>query len=444
MPLRARLLFLVIVAVPAWAQFRAGAAKAVITPDLEKHGPIYLAGFGQNRKATGIHDDLFARCLAISVLKRPVVLCGVDSIGLFNDDVAKIREGIDADVVVASLHDHEAPDTMGLWGPAEGKSGISEAYNAFVVEQTRRAVRSAMAAMQPAIARLATVHNSELDSFIHDDRPPEVHDSDVVVLNLTYTDGRPMATLVNWANHPETLGSKNTLITADYSANVYRTIEERLGGTAVFINGAVGGMQSPLGAKIEGMKDGSFDKADYIGRRVAEMAADTVRNTNPVNITALRWAEKTVRIPITNAGFQMAAKADLYRGRKPLNADGTTSTQVGLVRLLDGDTPLLDIALVPGELYPELSVGGITKYDGSDFPDAAVEPAIKRDILTAKHRMLFGLADDEIGYIIPKVEWDEKAPWLKGASKRWYGEVNSVGPDAAPMIAAGIKDLVAP
>jgi hypothetical protein len=58
--------------------------------------------------------------------------------------------------------------------------------------------------------------------------------------------------------------------------------------------------------------------------------------------------------------------------------------------------------------------------------------------------MLFGLADDEIGYIIPKVEWDEKAPWLKGASKRWYGEVNSVGPDAAPMIAAGIKDLVAP
>ena len=241
MPRWAHFLFFLVLAVPAWAQFRAGAAKVVITPDLEKHGPIYLAGFGQNRKATGVHDDLFARCLAVAVLKRPVVLCGVDSIGLFYDDVAKIREGIDADVVVASLHDHEAPDTMGLWGPAEGKSGISEAYNAFVVEQTRRAVRSAVTAMQPAIARLATVHTSELDSFIHDDRPPEVHDSDVVVLNLTHTDGRPMATLVNWANHPETLGSKNTLITADYSANVYRTLEERLGGTAVFINGAVGG-----------------------------------------------------------------------------------------------------------------------------------------------------------------------------------------------------------
>jgi len=56
--------------------------------------------------------------------------------------------------------------------------------------------------------------------------------------------------------------------------------------------------------------------------------------------------------------------------------------------------------------------------------------------------MLFGLADDEIGYIIPKAEWDEKAPWLNNAPKRWYGEANSVGPDAAPMIAKTIQDLL--
>jgi hypothetical protein len=55
--------------------------------------------------------------------------------------------------------------------------------------------------------------------------------------------------------------------------------------------------------------------------------------------------------------------------------------------------------------------------------------------------MLIGLADDEIGYIIPKAEWDEKPPYLQNAKKAWYGEENSVGPDAAARIAAAIQEL---
>jgi hypothetical protein len=55
--------------------------------------------------------------------------------------------------------------------------------------------------------------------------------------------------------------------------------------------------------------------------------------------------------------------------------------------------------------------------------------------------MLIGLADDEIGYIIPKAEWDEKPPYLQNAKKAWYGEENSVGPDSAALIAAAIAEL---
>jgi hypothetical protein len=103
---------------------------------------------------------------------------------------------------------------------------------------------------------------------------------------------------------------------------------------------------------------------------------------------------------------------------------------------------VLEIALVPGELYPELSVGGIERYSGADFPDAPVEPAIKK-LMTAEFKMLVGLADDEIGYIIPKVEWDEAAPWLNGAPKAWYGEENSAGPEAAPRIVNALQQLLA-
>jgi hypothetical protein len=56
--------------------------------------------------------------------------------------------------------------------------------------------------------------------------------------------------------------------------------------------------------------------------------------------------------------------------------------------------------------------------------------------------MLIGLADDEIGYIIPKAEWDEKQPYLRDAKKAWYGEENSVGPEAAGRIAAAMQQLV--
>jgi hypothetical protein len=93
---------------------------STITPDLEKHAPVYLAGFGHNRRATAIHDELYARCLALKPGKTPLVICGVDSIGL-----QRIRAKVKADVIVAALHDHQGPDTMGLWGATTAQSSRS-------------------------------------------------------------------------------------------------------------------------------------------------------------------------------------------------------------------------------------------------------------------------------------------------------------------------------
>src|SRR3954470_4931824 len=137
------------------AELRVGAAKRTITPDLDKHGPVYMAGFGQNRQATRVDDDLYARCIAFSTGGRALVICGVDVIGVFWDDVRKIRAKVDADVVVAALHDHEAPDTMGLWGPSEAQTGINEAYVSFLVERTAEAAREAIQSLRPARIRLA-------------------------------------------------------------------------------------------------------------------------------------------------------------------------------------------------------------------------------------------------------------------------------------------------
>ena len=442
----AALLVAFVTAPLAFAELKAGAAQRLITPDLEKHGPVYMAGFGHNRRATGIHDELSARCLAIQPGASPLVICGVDSIGLFWDDVHKIRTAVKgrfnkADVVIAALHDHEAPDTMGLWGPSTSQTGINEDYVSFLIQRTAEAAIDAIEHLQPATLRLAKTRDAELDTFIHDNRPPDVHDSEIIMLSVSSKDGNPIGTLLNWANHPETLASKNTEITADYSGFLRARLEQLLGGTAVFVNGAVGGMQSPLGAKFENIPDSSFEKAKHIGERVAEIAANSMRSAQPAKITRHQFRERMVDIPVVNKGFDQAAKADLYHGRKPTVA-GHSTVPVGMIRLLNGKQPMLEIALIPGELYPELSVGGVERYEGADLPAAPIEPPIK-GMMRAPFRMLFGLADDEIGYIIPAAEWDDKTPWLKNAPKRWYGEVNSVGPEAAPIISKTLQELLA-
>lgn len=451
-----RLAILLACAPALFAGFKAGAAWRKITPDLREnspHQPVYLAGFGQGRRATAVHDDLFARCLAMSAGRDAVVICGVDAIGLFLDDVEKIRSLVKAragrpvELIVAANHGHEGPDTLGLWGARMGVSGIVAAYNQFVIEQTADAALAALRGMKGARLHVAKSNTPELRQLIHDSRPPVVNDAELLVMRFTTRRHKPISTFVNWANHPEALGSKNTQISADFLGEFYKTMETFGGGVPVFVNGAVGGMQSPLGIQIRdprtnelAAKD-SFRFAETIGQRVADLAWEAVHNAPQTKVNRVSYREKRVKIPVANPNFVAASKANLYQGRKPFAADGTSETVVGYLRLAHGNEAKVEAAAVPGELYPELSVGGVEKFAEADFPDAPVEPPIKQQ-MKAPYRMLFGLANDEIGYIIPKSEWDEQAPFLKGAAKRWYGEVNSIGPETAPVIAKAFAELV--
>src|SRR5215467_15778391 len=93
----------------AYPQVLAGAAKTLITPSLNGN-KVYLAGFGHNRIASAIHDPLYVRCAALQVERNAVVLCAADLIGLFYEDVLKIRNKFraqtrtDALLIVACTH----------------------------------------------------------------------------------------------------------------------------------------------------------------------------------------------------------------------------------------------------------------------------------------------------------------------------------------------------
>jgi hypothetical protein len=469
--------FLIIVAAPLVSAdtLRAGAAQSVITPELSGQA-VYLAGFGHNRVATAVHDDLYVRCLALGVAKQTLVVCSVDLIGLFYDDVLTIRRAFQQKtstatfLIVASTHTHAAPDTLGLYGPSPLDSGIDLKYLNWVDQRIATTAADAVRAMQPARSELVCDDHPLLALLQGEDRPPIVKDPFLYVMRLVArSTGQTIATVVNWSDHPEVLGRKNTQITSDYPHWTRNYLDKELGGTAFFFSGSIGKV-SPLGNQVALVdpetgkiaEDGTWRKAELLGAEIGRLAERALKSAKPVNIDSLLIRTDTVFVPMHNPNFRVAEAAGVFAGRKPFYTNGAPDpaaetcdlpdlgrvkyatgndiqTEVDYIQLRSHGVPVAEIVTIPGEIYPELINGGVARYPGADYPKSPIEPVLREQLRT-KYQFILGLGNDEIGYLIPKAEWDEKPPWLKNAAEPWYGEANSVGPDAA---AAVLRSLVA-
>jgi hypothetical protein len=447
------LFLLIALAQPAAAPpaLRAGFAKRAITPALGGK-PVYLAGFANDRKATGVHDDLWARAFAIGDGRSRVAIVSVDLIGVFHADVLKAREALatrvpGAELVVASTHNHEGPDTMGLWGRGRFSSGVDPAYLARVREGIVAAAVEALAAMKPARLVLGSTRTPGL---IEDGRLPKVIDDALVAIQAVGEDAATLGSVVNWSSHPEALGAENTRITSDFPHFLRARMEERLGGTSVFLVGSIGGLMTPLGLRLQGT-DGrpvpadSFELARAVGERAADAALTALAAGRPSSTETLAHRRAEVFVPLENRLFRLAAflgvldRQMFSQGRPATSLFGDDlRTEIGYLRI--GDAEAL---LVPAEIYPELVQGGIQdpQDKGADFPGAPRERALL-DLLTAEYKLVLGLANDEIGYVIPRSQWDASKPFAYGRGESQYGEVNSVGPSAAPRLAEAFARLL--
>src|SRR5262249_41652602 len=153
-----------------------------ITPSLGQK-PVYLAGFGRNRKATGVLDPLKARAVVLKHGRERIALVSVDLVGLFYANVLQIRRQLPgfSYVLVSSTHNHGGPATRGIWGPDFLTSGVDPAYLKQVVKQAVKAVRAADTAARPVTARLGTARAPEL---LHDTREPYVKHDELVAIEF--------------------------------------------------------------------------------------------------------------------------------------------------------------------------------------------------------------------------------------------------------------------
>ncbi len=436
----------------------AGFGEVDISPTLGDK-PVYMAGFGHNRKATKVHDPLFARAVVLADGKKKVALVSVDLVGFFYPNVVNVRKKLPgfAHVVVSSTHTHEGPDTLGLWGTNPFTSGVDDAYIKQVEDGIVKAVEQADKARSEVKASIGSVKAPEL---LHDAREPYVKHDELVVLQFrSMKDDKPAGLLVQWNCHPETLDSKSTEISADYVGVTVGKLKEKYRCPVAYFTGTVGGLMTTMHVDIKDrdgkrLPEGSWAKTERYGELLTEACVKAIDTAKPLKLTPFDVRSREVFVPMENPLYQLARqlgvltrdgylwKGDPYRAEpadpkdamKPL----AIKTEIGCLRLGE-----LEVACIPGEIYPELILDKVqTPADpGADFPDAPTEPAIYKQ-LKGPHKMVLGLANDEIGYIIPKRQWDKKPPFCYGRKKAQYGEDNSIGPDAAPVLCKAFAELM--
>jgi hypothetical protein len=424
-----------------------------------KFDPVWIAGFSNSKAANGIHDDLWARTMIIDNGETRIALVVLDAIGLMADNIIDIRQMIPAGAgitytIVTSTHDHEAPDLMGLWGETPFRNGINQEYLEYVKTQAAKSVAEAVKNLKPARLEISEDLTSAIP-LVKDTRQPEVFDSGLRLIKaVDKASGQTLGSLVAWADHAETLWSKNLLITSDFCHYVREGVEEGvlkgdsvvkpgIGGISVYVNGAVGGLMTThpsltIKDPVTGVeyKEPTYEKAEAQGKAVSLAVLKAMEK--PLEIldsAAISLIVKTVEFPIDNTLFKLGSMLGvLDRGT------------VGWMKMRSEVSACrigpLTIVTIPGEPYPELINGGIEAPEGNDFGIQPQELPVVRDMMPGKYKFVFGLANDEIGYIIPKSQWDVEAPYTYGRKDSPYGEENSLGPETASILHRNLQEIL--
>ncbi len=442
---------------------------------------IWLAGFGNGRAMATVHDAIEARAIVVESGATRVGIVAIDVVGWFYDDALVIREaakaaGADIDhIVVQATHNHEGPDTMGQWGEHFGERGVDEAYRQQVIDGAVTALLNAQAALQDV-----TLVVGEADSAapfgdkgtrntVRDSRDPVIIDEMVGAAAFVDSNGATVASLINWGNHPEVLSDDNTALTADFP-HAIRTIVEQgsttpsrprdgRGGVAVFLQGAVGGLMTPLGVTVtdwEGVdhEGNTFEKSDALGEVIGGLALDALESGDTVTDARVSVGVMDVVLDVENIGFQALFLMGVfereifgYDTTLPLSETNLPKVRTELNVITIGPLRLLT---VPGELTPELAIGG---YDGSRVNSALVEfiesgnpnppdvstapsgPFLKEQ-MGGSYNWILGLGNDEVGYLVPSYDYKlhDRTPYLSEPEGDHYEETNSIGPSAVPTL----------
>src|SRR5260370_28778590 len=96
------------------ATLHVGFGETNVTPALDAKKPVFLAGFGKNRKATRVHDPLMARAVVLQAGKTRIPLATGDLLRLFPEPLLPHRPQLPgfSHFLVSRTHNPAAPDPL--------------------------------------------------------------------------------------------------------------------------------------------------------------------------------------------------------------------------------------------------------------------------------------------------------------------------------------------
>lgn len=319
--------------VPAWDQGRVAVGNGATDSHWVHDNMEVTAVAFEERRSRDIH---------VLVASNLYMIFGTDG-DVIRARVAELVGRHTADrlqIAISADHNHHGPDTA---------FDVNHEWYDLMIEQAAQAIAEAVGEMRPARLDIA---QTEHYFGLRDGRDPQVHDPTLGVLRATATNGRTIATLLFWANHPETtlfweppndtIGDdcaqirldpctfEDAYFTADFPGWATRIVEDELGGEAAYFNGAVGDLITPLGANVWEVDDSAplglglvpptgaqpplgaadfqernFRRAYLIGRELATAALDALATSEPVTDDSIDYDVTTIYTRMSNIGFRL-------------------------------------------------------------------------------------------------------------------------------------------
>ena len=299
---------------------KVGFSRVDITPPMG----TAINGYFIPRKAERVLDPLQVNAIAICSGETKTVLLTVDNLGiaqkLIQPMVEAVRQaaGLPREAVyIHATHSH----TAGAISPMlEGEENL--AYRETVKEKLAEAAVAALGDLKPArmgwgigqAPRVAFVRRFRMkDGSVRTN--PGTNHPDIVApigqvderVNILRFDreGGSTVVLMNFGNHPDTVGGCN--ISADWPGFARSAVEQALPGTkAILFNGAQGDVNHinvhPVGGEMNDLTrdfddvDRGYGHARYIGRVIAGAVLQTYDKVSWVENPQLRCAKKAVRV----------------------------------------------------------------------------------------------------------------------------------------------------
>lgn len=362
---------------------KAGAAVRVITPN-----PLLpvSGGIGTPKPSTIKQGDLYARALVLEKGNTRIAIVNVDNLGwpsvLGNKSRALIKGIPPENILIGATHTHSGPDAYAF--PDEtGKSYADLKYLDWCTQQIADAVNEAIKKLEPAA--LKTAVGEAKGKIAYNYYAPQLYDPRCGVIQAIATTGKnkdkPIVTLVNYAIHPEVIGSGQGILSPDLCGPLYNRIESKAGGIALFMNSAQGGMVTADNRLEKGGEANDWQECIRIGELLADEAlriiSDAPVQTNP----DIYCAAKKIQFPIDSDIMKFILT------HSPLNlASGNTNADFATAQLNLLNIGTAQVLSVPGEALPNIGY------------------YVKRNMHT-KQPFLFGLTNDAFGYILTKTDF---------------------------------------